>query len=320
MEFRQLGRSGIEVPVLSLGSWNTYSRLTYEAGVDLVRTAVDAGISFFDVAYYRDKPHTEVLWSRLIRGAGLKRDDYLLSEKLWYFDYPNEPLAVQMDAMLRRVDEEYVDVIILEHPREGMDVAAIVQAAGDLVAAGKTRTWGMLNWRPEDIAAAVALAADLGVAAPSLAQLKYSLVRRNVIEDAYAPILREAGISLHASDTMEGGILAGRLNPERNIGIDVGNIRDQIRARVPQIVEASGSLGLTPAQFSLAFCLANDVTASVLFGATRPGTIEENVVAVAAASERREEILAAAVGLGVDDHGIDIPYAHVERLLGDFVA
>lgn len=320
MEFCSIGETDLKASVLSLGSWNTYSRLTYEAGVELVRSALDNGINFFDVAYYRDKPHTEVLWSRLIRGAGAKREDYVLAEKLWYFDYPREPLMTQMDNMLRRIDEDYVDVIVMEHPRAGMDVAKIVAEAGEIVNSGKAKAWGMLNWVPEDIEAAATIAKGEGTPLPALAQLKYSLARRNVVEELYAPVLERTGVSLHASDTMEGGILAGIANPTRGIGIDVGNVREQIKARAPQVKAAADSLGVTPAQFALAFCLSHASTASVLFGASRPETIIENVGAVTLSTQRHDEVLAAAAGLGVAGHGLDIPYAHDKRVIGDFVA
>lgn len=315
-----IGTTDIEVSRLSLGSWYTYSRLSFEAGTRLVRTALDNGVTFFDVAYYRNSPHTEMIFSRLIREAGASRADYQIAEKLWYFDYPAESLSDQTDRMLRRIDEDYVDVLIIEHPRPGMDVRRLVDEITDIVASGRARSWGALNWVPEDLLEAHAYADSIGRQGPQLAQLKYSIVRRNVVEDQYREVVERTGMSIHASDTMEGGILAGVLEPERHIGIDVGSIREQIKATVPAIVSAADGLGITPAQFSLAWCLTNPQVASLLFGATRPERLLENIEAVRIADEMGDRIRAAAEGLGIEAHALDEPYKHDRSLIGDYVA
>lgn len=320
MHTARLGTSDVEVSRLSLGSWYTYSRLSFEAGTRLVRTALDNGVTFFDVAYYRNSPHTELIFSRLIREAGAQRKEYQIAEKLWYFNYPQESLTDQTDRMLRRIDEEYVDTLIIEHPRPGMSVEKLVDEITDVVASGRARSWGALNWVPEDLITAHAHATANGVVGPALAQLKYSIVRRNVVEQQYRQVVEQTGMSIHASDTMEGGILAGVLSPERHIGIDVGEIREEIKATVPKIVAAADSLGITPAQFSLAWCLTNRQVASLLFGATRPERLLENVEALRIADEYGDAIRAAAEGMGIDAHALDEPYKHDRALIGDYVA
>ncbi|MCW4458643.1 aldo/keto reductase [Microbacterium sp. MPKO10] len=320
MNTARLGTSEVEVSRLSLGSWYTYSRLSFEAGTELVRTALDRGITFFDVAYYRNSPHTEMIFSRLIRETGVKRTDYQLAEKLWYFGYPEESLSDQTDRMLRRIDEEYVDTLIIEHPRPGMSVEKLVDEISAVVGSGRARSWGALNWVPEDLLTAYEYASSHGLAGPVLAQLKYSLVRRNVVEEQYRQVIEQTGMSIHASDTMEGGILAGILKPERHIGIDVGGIREQIKNMVPKIAEAARKLDITPAQFSLAWCLTNPQVASVLFGATRPERLRENLEAMQIAEDHGDQIRAVSEGLGIDAHALDAPYKHDKALIGDYVA
>ena len=204
MKTGTIGTTDIEVSRLSLGSWYTSSRLSFEAGTRLVRTALDHGVTFFDVAYYRNSPHTEMIFSRLIREAGARREEYQIAEKLWYFDYPAESLSEQTDRMLRRIDEQYVDVLIIEHPRPGMSVRKLVDEITAIVASGRARCWGALNWVPEDLREAHEYAESIGMKGPQLAQLKYSIVRRNVVEDQYREVVERTGMSIHASDTMEG--------------------------------------------------------------------------------------------------------------------
>lgn len=320
METSRLGNTDIEVSRLSLGSWYTYSRLSFEAGAALVQEALRLGITLFDVAYYRNSPHTELLFSRLIREAGIDRAQYQLAEKLWYFDYPEESLREQTDRMLKRIDEDFVDVLIIEHPRPGMSVEQLVDEITGVVESGRARCWGALNWVPDDLMRAHEYAARIGKAGPQLAQVKYSIVRRNVVEQQYRAVVDATGMSIHASDTMEGGILAGILEPQRHIGIDVGGIREQIKATVPSIVSASEKLGITPAQFSLAWCLTNPQVASVLFGATRPERLRENVEAVGIAQTLGGQIRDASAELGIDAHALDAPYTHDRALIGDYVA
>ncbi|WP_134662425.1 MULTISPECIES: aldo/keto reductase [unclassified Amycolatopsis] len=320
MDYRRIGREGPEVSALSLGSWNTYSRMTFEAGVALVRRAFDLGIDFLDVAYYRDKPHTEVLLGRILDVVGKPREDYAIAEKVWYFDYPRQPLAEQLDESLVRLGTEYVDVIITEHPRPGMDVPAIAEELAGLVTSGRARSWGALNWSAADLRTAYDHAEAKGIPTPQLVQLKYSVARRSVVDSAeYQKLFADTGISLHASDTMEGGILAGNLDPGRKIGIDTGGIRERIKELVPRLREIAASFDASPSQLALAFCLAQPATASVLFGSTRIAQIEDNVRAVELAGERGAEIVAALAGLGVSGHENDAPYPHTERTLGEFV-
>ncbi|WP_268928516.1 aldo/keto reductase [Microbacterium sp. KUDC0406] len=132
---RNIGKSDIAVSELSLGSWHTYSRLSFEANVNLINHAFQRGVRFFDVAYYRDKPHTEVLFGRMLQEADFGRDDIVLGEKVWYFDYPERSLTAQLDASLRRLAVENVDLIIVEHPRPEMDVERLARdaaGAGDV--------------------------------------------------------------------------------------------------------------------------------------------------------------------------------------------
>ncbi|WP_156891549.1 aldo/keto reductase [Agromyces subbeticus] len=318
---RTIGNTSIEVSELSLGSWNTYSRLSFEANVELINHAYRNGINFFDVAYYRDKPHTEVLFGRMLQEAEFSREDIVLAEKVWFFDYPERSLAAQLDQTLRRLAVNDVDVIIVEHPRDGMDVAALATEAAGLVTSGRAKAWGGLNWRPELILEAFRHCREQGLPTPELVQLKYSVVRQNVVDGPeYSQVLAETGISVHTSDTLEGGMLTGNLTPVRKIGLDIGGIREEIRRRVPAVQEAAASLGVTAAEFAIAFAISKPEICSLLFGATRPEQVDANLRGLELAHTRAAEVRGLAKGLGVDAHEIDPPYGHDAALTDEFVA
>jgi Aldo/keto reductase family len=157
---RPLGSTQMQVSALSLGSWRTYERLPAETAVAIVRAARDEGINFFDDARYDDETGTapmptgysEVLFGELFRRAGVRRDEAVVTNKLWWEFWPEQSAAAELDASLQRMGFDHVDVIYANAPPPGMPVADLVAPVGGLVAAGKARAWGpvvppRLRWR-----------------------------------------------------------------------------------------------------------------------------------------------------------------------------
>ena len=216
---RPLGSSEIEVSALSLGSWRTYERLPAESGIAILRAAREEGISFFDDARYDDETgraplptgYSEVVFGNLFRGAGLRRDDVVVANKLWWEFWPGQSAAAELEDSLGRMGFDYVDLIYASAPPDGMSVADLVAAVGRLISAGKARAWGVLNWPAAVIAEAADAAADLAVPPPCAAQLPYSLTRRSpVTDDAVTSALSQAGAGVVASFCLEGGVLTGK--------------------------------------------------------------------------------------------------------------
>jgi L-glyceraldehyde 3-phosphate reductase len=289
---RPLGRSGIEVSALSLGSWRTYERFPAEAGIAILHAARDAGISFFDDARYNDETgraplatgYSEVVFGNLFRGAGLRRDEVVVANKLWWEFWPEQSAAAELEASLRRMGFDYVDLIYASEPPPNMSVTDLVGTVGGLIAAGKARAWGVLNWPAGTISQAAAAAA-LSVPPPCAAQLPYSLVRRSPVQDAeMTGALSEAGTGVVASFCLEGGVLSGKYRDRQAAGRAAGTL-DQPRAR-PAIAAAAELAGLaerletSPAALALAFPLASPAVASVLFGATSAEQVRGNCAAV----------------------------------------
>src|SRR5262245_30663487 len=179
-----LGRSGIQVSALSLGSWRTYERIPRDQGLAVMRAAHDAGITFLDDARYDDETGkapfptgwSEVVFGELFRDAGWKRDEVVVANKLWWEWWPEQSAAEELDASLGRMRLDHVDLIYAERPPEGMTVEAVVDQVAGLLDAGKARAWGVLNWSAELLVQATASAVARGVAPPAATQLVYSLV------------------------------------------------------------------------------------------------------------------------------------------------
>jgi aryl-alcohol dehydrogenase-like predicted oxidoreductase len=307
MEHRPLGGSGIDVSALALGSWRTYERMTREEGIAVMAAAREAGIAFLDDARYNDETGTapiptgysEVVFGELFRASRWAREEVVVSNKLWWEFWPDRSAAEELDGSLGRMGFDYVDLIYSERPPEGLPVADVVRDVGGLVAAGKARAWGVLNWPAEQVQEAARLALATGAPPPCAAQLAYSLVRRLPVEDpATVAALDSCGASVVASATLAAGALTGRGRTGR-----AARLPDDARwAKAFEVGEQlrllAAELETTAVQLALAFALANDRVASVLFGASTPEQVKENVGAVDLLQRLDEPDLAELRALG----------------------
>ena len=290
---RSLGASGIQVSTLALGSWRTYERISREQGVAVMRAARECGVTFLDDARYNDETGTapiptgysEVVFGELFRAAGWKRDEVVVANKLWWEFWPEQSAEAEVDASLARMGFDYIDVVYSWLPQDDLLVEEIVGSVGGLIESGKVRAWGTGNWEPADHAAAAEIARAEGVPPPCAAQLPYSLALRNHVEGSDAiEALDASGAAVVASYVLYGGVLTGKYSD----GSASGRMTDELDdPELQPVLEAAHSLGeLAPrlgtslAALALAFALANPRVATVLFGATSPEQVTENVRAV----------------------------------------
>lgn len=302
---RQLGPTGPAVSTLGLGSWHTWDRMTFEEAVAIVRRAVDAGVTLFDVAYYNMGPHpddspTDLIWARAMREAGIARDEYVFSGKLWLWDYPKQDFTSQLVESLDRVGIEKADTAVIGDYMS-IDIPAVVTDVAEQVAAGRLGSWGTNNWPIADFLAARDFAQREGMPLPTFVQLKYGIARRAMAEgEFYGGLFREGQLALQASDTFEGGILAGKKDTARQIGADPGGIRELIRESADEVARVAAEFGATSAQLGIAFCLTNPAVANVLFGVSRMEQLEANLGGVELYRKHGDEIRAAVEHLWID--------------------
>jgi aryl-alcohol dehydrogenase-like predicted oxidoreductase len=290
---RPLGRSGIEVSSLSLGSWRTFERIPRADGIAVMRQAREAGINFLDDARYNDETghaplktgYSEVVFGDLFRASGLRRQEVVLANKLWWEFWPDQDAAAELDGSLGRMGFDHLDLVYSERPPEGLALEQVVRQVGGLIRAGKARAWGILNWPAAQVAEAGRITAELGVPAPAAAQLAYSVAMRSPVEDpAMVAALAIGGTSVVASFTMLGGVLSGKYLEPGGDGRWKGQLDDpRLRAghdAAMALRDLAARVGTTPAALAIAFALLNPTVASVLFGATSPEQIRANTEAV----------------------------------------
>ena len=293
MQTRRLGAAGCEVSRLSLGSWRTYERITRDEGLAVMAAARDAGITFLDDARYNDETGTapiptgysEVVFGELFRATGWRREDTIVSNKLWWEFWPDQTPAEELDASLGRMGFDHVDLIYTEQPPAGMSLAEFVACVTALIAAGQALYWGVLNWPAALVQRASEVARSEGLPPMIANQLAYSIVDRSPVEDVdMVAAMRAAGASVVASFVLAGGVLSGKYDRDPNGGRAAGTLDQPRVARAAEaareLAELARQLNADTATLAIAFALLDDSVATVLFGATRPDQVDRNVAAI----------------------------------------
>jgi aryl-alcohol dehydrogenase-like predicted oxidoreductase len=223
------------------------------------------------------------VFGELLRRTFSNRDDAFIANKLWWEFWPEQGAAAELRASLGRMQLDHVDLIYSLPPPDELGIEAAVHEIAGLVTAGLARHWGIANWASSQLTYALKVADDAGLPRPCAAQLPYSLVQRNWVEGAeMAHHLAEEGVGLVASYSLAGGTLTGKYlrgATGRAAGSD-DPVLAAGKSAAPQLVELASRWGATPARLALAFALAHPDLASVLFGATSPAQIDDNVAAL----------------------------------------
>ncbi|MFN8224194.1 MAG: aldo/keto reductase family protein [Gaiellales bacterium] len=292
MRYRQLGSSGIEVSEVSLGSW-----LTVGVGVDrsgaaaIVDRAFELGINFIDTANVYGRGAAEELLGELL--AGRPRDSYVLATKL-YFPMNDvdrglsaEQVAKQIDGSLARLRTDYVDLYQCHRYDSETPLEETMAALTEVVQAGKARYLGFSEWTASQVEAALAIP---GATRFVSSQPQYSILHR-VPEREVIPLSAREGISQIVFSPLAQGVLSGKYGvggvipddsraASESMGWAMGRfLTDDVLAAVDRLRPVAASCGLTLPQLALAWVLREPNVASAIVGASRPGQLDDNVVA-----------------------------------------
>lgn len=293
MEYRQLGRSGLRVSEVSLGSWLTFgATVDVAATVEVVAAALDAGINFFDTADVYAGGAAEDALREALRGR--PRHHLVIATKAFFpmSEDPNDRglsrkhLFESVHGSLRRLGTDYLDLHQCHRPDPSVPVEETVRAYEDLIRQGKVLYWGTSEWEAPQIEAALAAADRAGAYRPISNQPQYSLLRRG-IERAVLPLCRREGIGQVVWSPLAQGVLTGKYRPGfRPEGTRAAHpfqsrfmsafLTDEVLARVERLRPIAAGLGLDLAQLALAWCLRDDAVSSVIVGATRPAQVLAN--------------------------------------------
>jgi L-glyceraldehyde 3-phosphate reductase len=306
-----LGASDLHVSRMALGSWRTYERMSQDEGLAVMRAAREVGVTFLDDARYNDETghapipsgYSEVVFGELFRRSGWRRDEVVVSNKLWWEFWPEQTPAEELAASLGRMGMDHIDLIYSETPPADLPLEDVVAMVTDLIAAGRARAWGTLNWPAALLERACLIAAAAGVPAPCATQLPYSLVTRVVVESPdMAAVVADRDVAIVASYALAGGVLTGKYARDQDVGRAAGQL-DQPRyapgvAAGRELAALAAEFGRDPAQLAMAFVLLHPAVTTLLFGATRPEQVVSNVAALRVAAELTPDERARLVAIG----------------------
>lgn len=220
MEYRYLGKSGLQVSALSLGAWITYGgQVGEEIAHQCMETALQAGVNFFDNAEAYAGGKAETVMGRVIKKAGWKRSDLVISTKIiWGGRGPNDRglsrkhIVEGTLASLERLQMDYVDLIFCHRADLHTPIEETVRAMNFLIDQGKAFYWGTSEWRPEKIMEAHGIARRENLIPPLMEQPEYNMFNRKRVEQHYAYLYQEIGLGTTVWSPLDSGILTGKYN------------------------------------------------------------------------------------------------------------
>jgi voltage-dependent potassium channel beta subunit len=300
MEYRRLGRSGLQVSVLSLGSWVTFGgQFGAETAAECMSAARDAGVNFFDNAESYAGGESERVMGAALAQLDWPRCSYVISTKVYWglHDVPNmkdtlnrKYLLQAIDGSLERLGLDFVDLLFCHRPDPNTPVEETVWAMSDIVASGKALYWGTSEWNADDIRAAWEIAERHHLRKPVMEQPQFNLFERQKVKRDYARLYDDLGIGLTTWSPLAHGQLTGKYLdgvPEGSRATLPGYedmafwLADESRNdKVRKLATVAERLGCTLAQLAIAWCTTDRHVSTVITGASRASQVHENMAAL----------------------------------------
>ena len=312
MEYRYLGKSGLQVSALSLGAWVTYGgQVGEEIALECMQAAIEAGVNFFDNAEAYAGGEAETVMGKVIKKAGWKRSDLVISTKIfWGGRGPNDIGLSRKHviegalAALDRLQLDYVDLIFCHRADIHTPIEETVRAMNYLIDQGKAFYWGTSEWSPEKIMEAYAIARREHLVPPLMEQPEYNMFSRKRVERHYAHLYQEIGLGTTIWSPLDSGILTGKYNQgiPKDSRLDLDGF-DWLREgyeseegkvkieKVGKLMPIAEELDCTMAQLALAWCLKNPNVSTVITGASRPEQVVENMAALEVVPKLTDEVM-----------------------------
>ena len=221
MQYRRLGGSGVQVSVLSFGSWVSFdNQLKDDLALECMQAAYDAGCNFFDNAEAYAGGQSEAIMGRVLQQLGWSRQSYLVTSKFFWGINGNMPnmrntlnrkyLMQAVDRSLERFQTDFLDIAYCHRPDPNTPIEETVWAMSDIVASGKALYWGTSEWSADEIRAAWEIAERHHLHKPVMEQPQYNLLHRMRVEIEYARLYEDIGLGLTTYSPLASGALTGK--------------------------------------------------------------------------------------------------------------
>ncbi len=311
MEYRYLGKTGLQVSALSFGSWVTFHhQVGIEAAVDCMTAAYDAGVNFFDNAEVYAGGKSEEVMGAALKKLGWRRGSYLVSTKI-YFGI-NEGINEQntlnrkrliegINGSLQRLDLDYVDLLYCHRPDKTTPIEETVWAMHNIIEWGKALYWGTSEWPAADIIAAIEIAEKHHLHKPVVEQPQYNIFWRDRMEKEYARLFKDYGYGATIFSPLGAGLLTGKyLNgiPADSRGALKGyewlrsKFTDQdALAKVRSLGDLAAQIGLSLPHLAINWVLKNENVSSAITGASRVEQVRDNMRALDFADKLTPDVM-----------------------------
>jgi voltage-dependent potassium channel beta subunit len=314
MQYRRLGRSGLKVSTLSLGSWVTYhNQVDTNSAAEMLAAAFDAGINFFDNAEVYAGGRSETIMGAAIKQLGWPRLNYVVSTKFyWGIAGKDEGinrkntlnrkyLLNAIDGSLQRMGLEHIDLVYCHRADPHTPIEETARTMSDIIDAGKALYWGTSEWNAADIRAAWEVADRHGWHKPVMEQPEYNLFHRKRVETEYARLYEDTGLGLTTWSPLASGLLTGKYRgglPDGSRGTlqSMAYLRDGLldpakNAAVGKLEPIAKELGCDLAQLAIAWVAKNPRVSTVITGASKLSQLQSNLGALAVLDKLTPEVM-----------------------------
>ncbi|MEI8059494.1 MAG: aldo/keto reductase [Ferruginibacter sp.] len=302
MEYRHLGKSGLQVSVLSFGSWVSFSKQINDKVADeLMGVAYDNGVNFFDNAEVYALGESEKMMGRVLKKKKWDRTSFTVSSKVFWGwrgkeNKPNQKglsrkhVIEACDEALQRLQVDYLDMYFCHRPDKHTPIEETVWAMNHLIQQGKILYWGTSEWSGVEIMEAHRVAEKFRLIAPTMEQPQYNLFERHKVEVEFSEIYKNVGMGTTIWSPLASGLLSGKYND----GVPKGSrfalegfdwlkdrwvIDDKVK-KVKKLSEYAAKLGVTTAALSIAWCIKNPHVSTAILGATKKQQLLDNLKAI----------------------------------------
>jgi voltage-dependent potassium channel beta subunit len=315
MEYRRLGKSGLQISELSLGSWLTFGKqIKDDTAEELMKMAYDSGVNFFDNAEIYANGASERVMGKILKKMNWRRDSYCVSSKVFFGiqglteSKPTQKglnrkhVTEACEQALKRLKVDYLDLYFCHRPDPETPIEETVWAMHNLITQGKILYWGTSEWSAQEIMEAHMVARQYNLIGPTMEQPQYNMFHRNKVEEEFKRIYENVGLGTTIWSPLASGLLTGKYNQDSNVKdtrlkmkelewLKDKTITKENLNKVASIEKIAQKVNLSMPVFSLAWCLKNPHVSTVILGASKPKQLKENLGASAAKEKLTSEIM-----------------------------
>ncbi|MEO6613065.1 MAG: aldo/keto reductase [Chitinophagaceae bacterium] len=307
MEYRYMGKTGLQLSVLSFGSWVSFHKQIDDGVADeLMGIAYDKGVNFFDNAEVYALGESEKMMGRVLKKKNWDRTSYTVSSKAFWGwrgkeNKPNQSglgrkhLTEACNEALQRLQMDYLDLYFCHRPDKNAPIEEVVWTMHNLIAQGKILYWGTSEWSGVEIMEAHRVAQQYGLIGPSVEQPQYNLLERNKLENEFLMVFKTVGMGTTIWSPLASGLLSGKYNngipADSRFAIEGFDwlkdrwMQESFLKKINQLSGLGAELGISVAQLSIAWCIKNPHVTTAILGASRKEQLLENLQALEAATK-----------------------------------